>query len=308
MQQTKTIPARRDGLGRQIRRRIRSGVRGLRFSRLVLYVVMLALVLFTSLPLIYVVCTAFKPINELYIFPPQFFVRNPTTQNFGDLLMSLSTSTVPFTRYIFNSVLTAGLTVLCTVMVCSMGAYGLAKHKPKGSGIIFTIIVASLMFSNHVTQIPRYMVVNGMGIINTYAALILPNIAVAYNFFLMKQFIEQFPNELLEAARMDGAGEWTTFSRIVMPSLKPAWCTLIMLSFVSIWNDYFTPLIFTTSQTMKTLPLALQTIAGGPAQSSIGRMGAVSAATFLMTVPTIVLFLLMQRRVMETMVYSGIKA
>lgn len=287
-------------------RRICSIVRAFSFKRLLVYAFMLALVAFTSLPLVYVVCTAFKPINELFIFPPRFFVQNPTTQNFSDLLVSLSTSTVPFTRYAFNSILTTLATVACTVSICSMGAYGLAKHKPAGSGVIFVIIIASLMFSNHVTQIPRYMVVNSMGIINSYLALILPNIAVAYNFFLMKQFIEQFPNELLEAARIDGANEWNTFISIVMPSLKPAWMTLIMLSFVSTWNDYFTPLIFTTSQAMKTLPLALQTIAGGPA--SIGRMGAVSAATFVMIIPTILIFLLMQRRVMETMVHSGIKA
>lgn len=164
-----------------------------------------------------------------------------------------------------------------------------------------------LMFSPHVTQIPRYMVINSMKLINTYWALILPNIAVAYNFFLMKQFLEQFPNELLESARIDGANEWMTFWRIVMPSLTPAWATLIVFSFVSNWNDYFSPLIFTTSQTMKTLPLALQSIAGGPAAASIGRAGAVAAATFIMIIPTVVLFTSMQARVIETMTHSGIK-
>lgn len=266
---------------------------------------MIGLVLFTSLPLIYVICTAFKPLNELFIFPPTFFVKNPTMQNFKDLLLSLNTSVVPFSRYIFNSVVVTSLTVGSTVVVCSLGAFGLVKHKPIGSGFIFSIIIAALMFSAHVTQIPRYMVVNSLGWINTYPALIFPYIAVAYNFFLMKQFIEQFPDELLEAARIDGAKEMKIFWNIVMPSIRPAWSTLIMLSFVTSWNDYFSPLIFTTSQTMKTLPLALQTIAGGP--GSIGRMGAVAVATFVMTIPTIVIFMVMQKNVMETMTYSGIK-
>src|SRR5699024_8293659 len=129
----------------------------------------------------------------------------------------------------------------------------------------------------------------------------------AYNFFLIKQFTEQFPDDLLEAARIDGANEWVAFWNIVMPALTPAWSTLIVFSFVSSWNDYFSPLIFTTSQVMKTLPLALQTIAGGPATSSIGRAGAVAAATFLMTMPTVIIFTTMQSRVLETMTYSGIK-
>ena len=152
------------------------------------------------------------------------------------------------------------------------------------------------------------MVVNSLGIVNTYWALIIPKIAVAYNFFLMKQFTEQIPNEYLESARIDGANEIRIFIKLVIPLLKPAWATLTVLSFITNWNDYFTPLIFTSSQAMKTLPLALQTIAGGPAKSSLGRAGAVAAAAFIITIPTIIIFTAMQGRVMETMVHSGIKA
>lgn len=276
-------------------------------GRVALYAVMLALVAFCALPLIFVVSTAFKPLDELFLFPPRYFVKNPTLDNFGNLIISLGSSAVPFTRYVFNSVWVTAMTVVCTVAVCSMGAYGLAKHKPPGGAFLFNTIIAALMFSPHVTQISRYIVVNELGLINTYWALIVPNIAVAYNFFLMKQFTEQFPNELLESARMDGANEWKLFWRIVMPALTPAWCTLIVFSFVTNWNDYFTPLIFITDQALKTVPLALQTIAGGPAAVNIGRAGAVAAATFLMVVPTIVIFMTMQARVMETMTYSGIK-
>ena len=274
---------------------------------IILYIFMILLVLFTALPLIYMVSTAFKPMDELFAFPPKFLVRRPTVQNFRDLLTSLGSSTVPFTRYIFNSLIVTIITVICTVLVSCMGAYGLVKHRPVGGNTLFNIIIAALMFSPHVTQIPRYMVVNKLGLINTYGALILPNIAVAYNFFLIKQFTEQFPDDLLEAARIDGANEWVAFWNIVMPALTPAWSTLVVFSFVSSWNDYFSPLIFTTSQVMKTLPLALQTIAGGPATSSIGRAGAVAAATFLMTMPTVIIFTSMQSRVLETMTYSGIK-
>lgn len=295
------------GIKWNIKRRIRR-LKKINITWVIIYLFMFAMVLFSALPLIYMISTAFKPIDELFVFPPRFFVRRPTLQNFRDLILSLDSSTVPFTRYSFNSILVTAVTVTCTVVISSMGAYGLAKHRPAGSKTLFSIILAALMFSPYVTQISRYMVVNYLGMINTYWALIIPNIVVAYNLFLMKQFTEQFPDELLESARMDGANEWMTFWRIVMPSLVPAWSTLVVFSFVSTWNDYFSPLIFISSQQLKTLPLALQTIAGGPAATSIGRAGAVAAATFCMTMPTVFLFLLMQRKVMETMVYSGIKA
>lgn len=277
------------------------------FGKVLLYVVMLALVCFTVLPLIYVVVTAFKPLDELWIYPPRFWVKNPTTKNFTDLIISLGSSTVPFTRYVFNSILTTVCTVIATVFVSALAAYSLVKLQPKGGKLIFDLILMALMFSAHVTKIPSYMIVNKLGLINTYWALILPNIAVAYNCFLMRQFITQYPTELIEAARIDGSGELRIFFKLVMPALAPAWSTLIVFSFVSNWNDYFSPLIYVTSQAMKTLPLAMQTITGGAAGMSVGRAGVGMAVTFLMTAPTVILFTVMQGRVMETMTYSGIK-
>ena len=154
---------------------------------IVIYILMLGLVAFTALPLVYVVSTAFKPIDELFLFPPRFFVRRPVFTNFADLVTSLSSSAVPFTRYAFNSIFISVVIVILTVIVSAMGAFALVKHKPPGSKTLFAIVIAALMFSPHVTTIPRYLVVNYMGLINTYWALILPRIAVAYNFFLMKQ-------------------------------------------------------------------------------------------------------------------------
>ena len=294
-----------------VRREFFIGKKAIQFhltpSWVFVYLGIIALVAFTALPLIYVVSTAFKPLDELFLFPPRFLVRRPTPSNFEDLVTSLSSSAVPFARYVLNSVFVSLVIVVATVIVSSMGAFSLVKYHPPGSKTIFAIVIAALMFSPHVTQIPRYMVVNGMRLINTYFALILPNIAVAYNFFLMKQFTEQIPDELLESARIDSASEWRIYWNIVMPSLKPAWATLVVFSFTTNWNDYFTPLIFTTSQAMKTMPLALQTIAGGMAAANIGRFGAVAAATFVMVLPTVVMFTLMQRLVMQTMVHSGIK-
>ena len=286
---------------------IRNALKRITFSKVMLYIFMIALVSFTALPLIYVANTAFKPLDELYKFPPQYFVRNPTGDNFKDLLAALGSNSVPFTRYIFNSLFVTVISVVCTVFVSALTAYALTKLKPKGSKMIFSVVLAALMFSAHVTKIPSYMVVNTLGLIDTYWALILPSIAVAYNVFLMKQFCEQFPNEILEAGRIDGAGELHIFWKIVMPALAPAWATLIVFSFVSNWNDYFSPLIYITDQAMRTLPLAIHTIGGGTGGTALARAGAVAASSFVMIVPTVVLFTALQGKVMETMTHSGIK-
>ncbi len=275
----------------------------LSFGRIVLNLFLLALVAFTALPIVYAICTAFKPLHELYAYPPRFFVHDPTMNNFADLLTALGGSEIPFLRYIFNSLFTTVIIVVLNVLISATGAYGLVKHRVPCGNLLFGIIVAALMFSAQVTQIPTYTLVNGMNLIDTYASLIVTKLATAYNFFLMKQFLEQFPDDLLEAARLDGAGEWRIFFGIVMPSVKPAWSTLVVFSFVNNWNDYFTPLIYTRSQALKTLPLALQNIGTGVAVA-----GAMAAASLIMILPTILVFTAMQSRVMETMTYSGIKS
>lgn len=278
------------------------------FSRFLLFLFLGLLVCFTALPLIYVVSTAFKPLDELYVFPPRYFAQKPTLYNFTSLFNALDSSVVPFSRYIFNSLFTASVTVFCTVMVSCLAAYGLVKHRPKGGNFIFNLIIVALMFSPHVTQIPNYMVVKTLGMLNTYWALIIPKIAVAFNVFLVKQFLEQMPDAYLEAARLDGAGEWQLFHKIVMPYIRPAWATLVVFSFVSNWNDYFSPLIFISKNALKTLPLAVQTIAGGPGAASLSTAGAMAAASLIMILPTIIVYTFMQGRVINTMAYSGIKA
>lgn len=285
-------------------KRFRFRIKKITPGKLLLYLFMIALVAFTAMPLVYMVSTAFKPLDELFLYPPEFFVRKPTFKSFYDLLTAVDGTVVPFTRYIFNSFITTAAIVFFSVVFSCMGGFALVKYKPAGSKIIFTVIMAALMFSPHVTAIPTYMVVNYLGLINTYWGLIIPKVASAYNFFLIKQFSEQIPDSFLEAARIDGAGEFRIFWKVVMPLLKPAWSTLVVFAFVNSWNDYFTPLIYTTSQAMKTLPLALQTVSG----NSMARMGAQSAAVFLMTLPTIIIFTIMQGRVMQTMTHSGIKS
>ena len=289
-----------------VRPRKRWSFRRPSFARVMLYALLLAMVVVAALPLFVMVSRSLMPLDELFIYPPRLLVRKPTLRNFSDLLTSLSSSTVPFTRYIFNSLFPTVVTVTISIMVCCMGAYGLVKHKPAGANAIFAVVLAALMFSTHVTQIPNYLVVNRLGLVNSYLALIIPKIAVAYNFFLVKQFCEQLPNSILEAARIDGARELRVFWTIAMPLLRPAWTTLAVFSFVSNWNDYFSPLIYISSNALKTLPLALQTLGGGA--GVVARAGTVGAATFLTTLPSVLVFAIMRGKVMETMSFSGIKA
>lgn len=289
--------------GAATRRRLGGG--RLSAGWIVVYVLIVGLVAFTTLPLLFVVVTAFKPIDELFIYPPRFWVQRPTIENFANLLRGLSSSEIPFIRYVYNSVFTTCLIVAGNVLISCMGAYGLEKHRIPFGGVIFNIIIAALMFSPHVTRIPAYLVVNRLGMLDTYWALIIPAIAYPYYIFLMKQFISQFPNELLESALMDGARELWVFFRVVMPNTKPAWSTLIVLSFVLFWNDVTAPLIYTQRQAMKVLPLIISTIGGA---GSTARTGALMAATLIMIVPTITIYTIMQANVIKTMVHSGIKA
>lgn len=259
---------------------------------------------FTVLPLVYVIVTAFKPDNELFVFPPKFFVRNPTLQNFSSLIGAFDSSSVPFLRYAFNSAVTTSAVVALTILFSAMAAYGLSKKKVIAGKFLFALIIAALSFPTHVTQVPNYIIAGALGLINTLAALVIPKIAVGYNLFLMKQFCEQIPDTLLEAARIDGAREWTVFSKLVFPMLKPAWATLIVLSFISNWNDYFSPLVYITDESLKTLPLIMSSISEN---GSMARVGSSAAATFLMTMPAILIFVIMQKQVIETMTHSGIK-
>lgn len=271
------------------------------------YALITVLAAFTVMPIVYMVSTAFKPLEEMFVYPPRFFVRNPTVRNFADLLLAIDALSVPFARYLFNSLFVTIVTVTCGVIVSSLAAYPLAKYpRMPGARLFFSLVVSTLMFAPEVTQIPRYLIVDRLNLIDTYAGLILPAIAGSYGLFLMKQFMEQVPIELIEAAKVDGAGEWRIFWRVVMPLVRPAWITLVLLSFIGTWNDFFTPLIFTRSEQMKTLPLIMSSIGGGP--GVVARSGAVAAASLVITFPTFIMFVFLQRYVMETMAHSGIKS
>ncbi|HEY0827465.1 MAG TPA: carbohydrate ABC transporter permease [Bacilli bacterium] len=270
-----------------------------------LYIFLTAFGLLMLAPLVYLVSTAFKPTPELFLFPPRFFVVNPTLRNFYDLLLITGNSMVPFSRYIFNSLFVTLGVVSFGVVFGAMAAYPLSKHRFPMRNILFGLIILSLMFAPQVTNIPQYLVITKLGLINTYWALIIPGIANTVGLFLMKQFCDQIPEALLEAAKIDGANEWRTFWTVVMPMLKPAWATFALFSFLASWNDAGSSMLFTTTENMKTLPYALQTISGGA--GVVARVGTLGAASLLMTIPPVVVFIISQKLVLETMAHSGLK-
>jgi ABC-type glycerol-3-phosphate transport system permease component len=256
---------------------------------------------FMALPLVYAINAAFKPLDEIFLFPPLLFVRNPTLSNFVDLMTLLGNSWVPFTRYIFNTVFITGMGILGHVTLASAAAFPLAKHHFPGKTILFTTVVLSLMFTPAVTAIPNYMIMSWLGMVDTYWAVIVPAFAFPLGLYLMKQFMEQIPDALLEAAKMDGASDYRIFWQVVMPNVKPAWLTLIILLFQMLWGTDGNGFIY--SEQLKTLHFASnQIVQGGIARAGVGA----AVALILMSVP-IAIFILSQSRIIETMATSGMK-
>ena len=266
------------------------------------FIFLLIIALFMLLPLVFVVSSAFKPLSELFIFPPKLFPMNPTLDNFKALSSLLGDSWLPFSRYVFNSLAVTVIGTFGNIIFSSMAAYVLSKHNFPGKNILFQTVVLSLLFSTVVTGIPNYIIITKLHMINTVWALILPLLPSSLGLFLMKQFMDQMiPDTLLEAARLDGAGENRIFFSICLPLVKPAIMTLLIYSFQGIWNSTGGSYIF--DEKLKTLPTALNNII----TSGISRTGVSSAVSLLLILPPIAVFLFAQSNVLQTMATSGMK-
>lgn len=256
---------------------------------------------FTALPIYFSIINAFKPLSELYLFPPRFIVYNPTFNNFVDIIALQSQSTIPVERYIFNTVFVSVTSTFIYVVLASMAAYPLAKHDFPLKNAIHKLIVFAILFSTQVTSLPQYILMAKTGMINTYFALILPSIGGSFGVFLIMQFIGSFPNDVIEAGRIDGCSEMGIFFRIVFPSVKPAWVTLAVLTFISQWNLSGSSVVF--DESLKTLPTMMtQMVSAG-----IDRAGVSAAISVILMLPPMISFIFSQSQIVETMAYSGIK-
>lgn len=263
-------------------------------------VIIVIICMLMLLPVVYTVNNAFKPLEELTRFPPTFIVQNPTLKNFTDLFSFLNETTMPFMRYFFNTVFLTAVVSVLRIITSSLCAYSLAKIPFPGANVIFNIIVFSLMFSAAVTGTPNYIIMSKLGLIDTYAGMMLPQIASTMGFYLMKQFMHSnVPDQLLEAARIDGASELKVFFKIAMPLLKPAWFTLIILSIQGLWSTNSSN---TYREVFKTLPEAFSQIGG-----SVERMGISAASALIMIIVPFTCFIFMQSKIVDTMSSAGLK-
>jgi len=267
-----------------------------------IFIFMAIMGVFMFLPMLYTILQSLKPLDELWAFPPRFFVTSPTLKNFKDLFKLMNTNWVPFSRYIFNTVFISFCGTFGNVIFASYAAYALAKIKFPGRQFLFSIVVYSLMFNSTVTGITNFITMSALGWVDTYFSVIVPSFCYTFGLYLMKQFMETSVNDsVLESARLDGAGENLIFWRIAMPMVKPAWITLIIFVFKDLWNMGASLYIY--SEQLKTFNYAI----GQLVTSGIARSGVSAAATVVMMIVPITVFIITQSNVITTMSASGMK-
>ena len=274
-------------------------------SQLKIYAYIVPLALFMVLPIVFIISHAFKPMDELFAFPPRFFVIHPTLDNFKTLFSSTQSSGIPLSRFIFNSVIVTVTVVVLSVLISSMAGFALSKMAFKGKKAVFEINNAALMFVPIAVTIPRYLTIDVIGISNTYFAHILPLLSMPIGLFLIKQFIDQVPMELIEAGVIDGANDFKIYMKIVMPLIKPALATAAILVIQAVWNNIETSSLYVTSENMRTLAFYMNTLASQT--NVVAGQGMAAAASLIMFLPNLILFAILQSNVMNTMAHSGIK-
>ena len=267
--------------------------------------VLIPLALFFGLPILFLVCHAFKPMDELFAFPPRFYVVGPTLENFEKLFKASSTSGIPISRYVFNSIIVTALVVFASVVFATMSGFALSKLKFRGKNMIMEINNAALMFVAVAVMIPRYLLVDMIGNKDTYLAHILPLIALPVGLFLVKQFIDQVPDSLIEAAYIDGSGEFRIYWKIILPLIKPAIATCAILAFQQVWTNVETSNLYINNEGMNTLPFYLNTLI--ILNNNVAGQGVAAAASLLLFLPNFLMFLVLRKSFMNTMANSGIK-
>lgn len=274
-------------------------------SHIKIIIILLPLLLFMAMPLVYIANHAFKPMDELFAFPPTFFVKNATLENFEKLIKFSRSSGVPMSRYVFNSIIVTVLTVGLSLLFTTMSAFALAKLKFKGRNLMMNINQMALMFVATAVLIPRYLVIAKLGLIDNLWAHILPLMAYPVALFLVKQFVEQVPDSLIEAAYIDGATDVTVYRKLVLPMIKPAIATATILVFQQVWTNVETSNYYINDDSMKTLTFYMNSMIN--VNNTVAGQGMSAAATLILFIPNLVLFCILQNGVMNTMAHSGIK-
>jgi multiple sugar transport system permease protein len=265
------------------------------------YALMLALAAFLMAPFVWMVLVSLQPNRSPIPELGDLWPKQAHWENYGTVLLQ---SEVPVARFFVNSIVVAVAVVLGQLLVCSLAAYGFARLRFRGRDAVFVVFLLSMMFAGPVTQIPVYLMVRSFGWLDTYAALIVPGVSSAFSIFLLRQFFAQIPSELDEAARIDGAGEFKIYWRLILPMSKAALATAGVFTFISVWTDFFWPLLATDSLHMRTLEVGLSIF-----KNSYGGMNwplQMTAAVVVM-LPILVVFLALQKHFVKGVTMGSIK-
>jgi ABC-type glycerol-3-phosphate transport system permease component len=281
---------------------------GFHVSQIQFYVILTPLILFMLLPIIFIFSHAFKPPDELFAYPPRFFVTNPSLNNFINLFSRMGTSGIPVSRYLFNSVLITIVTMAASIFVSSTAAYALSKKRFKLKQALFAINTVALMFVPVAVTIPRFLIVNNLNLMDTFLVHILPVLAMPVGLFLIKQFIDGIPDEVVEAAQIDGASDVWIYWRIIIPMIKPALATIAILTFQATWNNADISTMYINSENLKTFAFYLTTLTSTATGANVvAGQGIAAAASLIMFLPNLIMFIFLQSQVMNTMSHSGLK-
>lgn len=282
--------------------------KGFHVSQLKFYLILFPLVIVMLLPIVFMLSHALKPPDELYAYPPRFFVVHPTFKNFTDLFSKMSISGIPVSRYLFNSILITLVTIGASILVSTTAAYALSKKRFKLKKALFAINTVALMFVPIAVTIPRFLIIEKLHLYNTIWVHILPGLAMPVGLFLLKQFIDGIPDEVLEAAQIDGASDVRIYWEIVLPMIAPAIATIAILTFQATWNNSDTSSMYVNAESLKTFAFFLSTLTStATGANTVAGQGIAAAASLIMFLPNLVIFILLQRQVMSTMSHSGLK-
>jgi len=282
--------------------------KGFHVSQIKFYIILLPLILLMLLPIVFIFSNAFKPPDELFAYPPRFFVINPTFKNFTDLFSRMSNSGIPVSRYLFNSITITLVTVAASIVVSSMAAYALSKKKFKLKKTLFAINTVALMFVPIAVTIPRFLIIDKLQLMDTYWVHVLPALAMPVGLFLVKQFIDGIPDEVIEAAQIDGATDVWIYWKIIMPMIKPAIATIAILAFQATWNNADTSSLYINNESLKTFAFYLSTLTStSSGANTVAGQGITAAAALISFLPNLIIFIFLQSQVMSTMSHSGLK-
>ena len=268
-------------------------------------IILIPVAIFMGLPIVYIFNHAFKPLVELFEWPPRFFVQNPTFDNFIDLFAVTSSTGIPMSRYLFNSLLITSLTVFASIVIGSLAGFALSKLEFRFKATLLWVNNIAIMFVGASVSIPRYLVIEQLGLIDSFWVHIIPGLAIPVGLFLIKQFIDQIPRDLIEASRVDGANNLQIYWYVILPLIKPAIATIAIVEFQIVWTNTEVSNLFINDESLKTFAFYMTTLT--TTGNTVAGQGMAAAASLIMFIPNLVIFVILQKNVMNTMIHSGIK-